>query len=90
MTYDEFEKVTGEFFDEHTQKGYHICNGDEDYGFMWQGCPMCKRDLGGDKFQIIAYNPVTDDQIEYRVCEDCMLYTAYGYLDMFEGEINTK
>lgn len=64
------------------QQGQVIVNGHEE-GFSWRGCPCCGRSEGGNKFRVIVYNHDMNIIEAWDVCEDCMLYLAYGYLDTF-------
>jgi len=90
MTYEEYLWKVDETTEEYARLGYHINYGGEELGFTWRGCELCKRPEGGDKYQLVAFNPVTGDQFDLAVCEDCLGLVANGHLDMFEGEINLK
>lgn len=55
--------------------GYHLAVGDEDYGFSWRHCDVCKSHLGGGRHEMFAM-PInkpdkgsTDDHLE-RDSED--------------------
>lgn len=66
---DDAQRITDavtKWFDE----GYHLATGDQDFGFSWQHCQVCKSHLGGDRQMVVAMsivnpnNGCADDHLE--------------------------
>jgi hypothetical protein len=39
-------------------EGYHLATSDQDFGFSWQHCQVCKSHLGGDRQMVVAMSIV--------------------------------
>ena len=45
--------------------------------FSWSPCDVCNRPEGGDRYDMVGYNPTTKEiQGGYSVCVDCTIYIA--------------
>ncbi len=49
--------------------------------FSWSPCECCKTHMGGNREYATGYNDITKKVYNYTICEDCVVYTAYGRLD---------
>ena len=88
MDYEEYQEVVTNFY-KSLEPEESLVASNEELGFSHRACECCKRPLGGDRWRVYAIKPerVSDENIAYSVCVDCLLYLEYGYLNDFnEGE----
>ena len=85
MTYEDFKDRVEEKM-EKLAKEYNIeyftVNPDYHDDFSWDSCPICCRDLGGERFKLLGVRKNLEI-IEFEVCTDCMLYNEFGCVEDF-------
>jgi hypothetical protein len=74
-----WEKRVFEFLEEENTNCLAAAGLDADLGFSWHPCECCGSPLGGDRFEMLGFNPDTHEETgPYEVCFSCYIWAAYG------------
>lgn len=82
--YIRYQHNVREFFTRDGIENLSIVDNDENQEphFSWRHCDCCGTTLGGNRYDCNGYNQTTEEiQDGYVVCEDCVYYAEYGWLD---------
>lgn len=78
-----FEARVAQFL-ERNEIGPFTCKVDcgcQSDNFSGVPCDVCRRPLAGNRHEVSAFRPSDREVIEFRACDDCVYYVAYGTLD---------